>query len=324
MLARVANSLFWTGRYIERSEHLARYLKVQYFSILDAPMSQNKDFILKSILTMYGIAFDAAKPVDEQEVLGKLGMDSTNPSSILSTVFAARENARSVRYTITSELWEVINQYYLFVKEYPVEFYKTRGLFDFTVNIAKHCAMVKSLLDHTLIHDDIWIFIKLGMHIERAIQIIRILTSKIHDIEVVTDNGLNFPLRQYQWTITLKVLEAFDMHRRVNKTAHTQTSTFEFLISHPQFPRSLAFNIQQVNSLISRLSFSKNANDPLVVAAGQLSTYFQHLPMEDVRENLRPFLYESMKKIYSLNDLIEKTYFEVSGEDFASQEQTQA
>ncbi|MEZ4829919.1 MAG: alpha-E domain-containing protein [Bacteroidia bacterium] len=230
MLARVANSLFWTGRYIERSEHLARYLKVQYFSILDAPMSQNKDFILKSILTMYGIAFEADEPVNEQAVLVELGMDSGNPNSILSTVFAARENARSVRYTISTELWEVINQYYLFVKEYPTDFYKTRGLFDFTINIAKHCAMVRSYLDHTLIHDDVWMFIKLGMHLERAVQIIRILTSKIHDIEVVTDNGLNFPLRQYQWTVTLKVLEAFDMHRRINKTSHTQTSTFRILI----------------------------------------------------------------------------------------------
>ncbi|MDX2250134.1 MAG: alpha-E domain-containing protein [Bacteroidia bacterium] len=322
MLARVANSLFWTGRYIERSEHLARYLKVQYFSILDAPMSQNKDFILKSILTMYGITFDPAKPVEEQEILSELGMNAANPNSILATVFAARENARSVRYTISTELWEVINQYYLFVKEYPVEFYKTRGLFDFTINIAKNCAMVRSYLDHTLIHDDIWIFIKLGMHLERAIQIIRILTSKLYDIEVVTENGQNLPLQQYQWTITLKVLEAFDMHRRVNKTSHTQTSTFEFLISNPLFPRSLAYNILRINALVSRLGFA-TGNDPLVVEAGKLSAYFQNLPLSDIQGNLRPFLYESLQKIYVLNDLIEKEYFHIGGEEVSSQTQSQ-
>jgi len=78
MLARVADSLYWTGRYIERSEHLARYLKVQYFSILDAPMSQNTDFVFKSILNMYGIKFDPELEVDEQEVLFEVGLSLTN------------------------------------------------------------------------------------------------------------------------------------------------------------------------------------------------------------------------------------------------------
>lgn len=312
MLARVANSLYWTGRYIERSEHLARYLKVEYFSILDTPNSQNKDFILKSIQTMYGLKFDPEKPVNEQEVLVEVGMNPDNPNSLISTVFAARENARSIRYTISTELWEVINQYYLFIKEYSVDFYKTRGLYDFTVQVAKHCSIIRSYLDHTLIHDDIWIFIELGIHIERAAQIARILSSKLNDIEIITEDGSNIPLRRYQLTITLKVLEAFDMHRRTYRKPLTMGSVIEFLISNPAFPRSISFNIILINDLLSRLSFSYEVNDPLFFKAGKLSSHFRYLEYKEIRDDLQGFLSQSLAEIYSLHDLIEQKYFQIA------------
>lgn len=310
MLARVANSLYWTGRYIERSEYLARYLKVQYFSMLDVPMSRNKDFILKSIMTMYGLEFDPGEPVFEQDVLVQLGMDASNPASLISTVFAARENARSVRYTISTELWEVINQYYLFFREYSVEYYKTRGLYDFTVSVARHCAMVRSYLDHTLVHDEVWVFIELGIHIERAAQIARILSSKLHDIEVITENGANVPLQRYQWTITLKVLEAFDMHRRVYRKPQTQVSVFEFLTSNVLFPRSIAYNLQRINALVQRLEPMGAGKDTLRFKAGKLSGYFSHLEYSEFKDDLPGFLEKSQDQILELHTLIDNKYFQ--------------
>lgn len=308
MLARVANSLYWTGRYTERSEHLARYLRVQYFSILDAPMSQNKDFILKSILTMYGIDFDEDQPVDEQEVLMEVGFIKDNGASILSTVTAARENARSLRYIISTELWEVINQYFHYVKDYDVDFFRTRGLYDFTLNLAKHCAIIRSYIDHTIIHDDIWIFINLGIHLERAAQIIRILNSKLHDIAVLTENGANMPLKQYQWTTTLKVLESFDMHRREYRKPQNQRSTFEFLVTHRGFPRSVAYNLNQVNDLLTKLSFATKSKSNLHFKAGKLASFFYYLEYDEVEKSLPEFFQHSLDKIYSLHDQIEKEY----------------
>lgn len=312
MLARVANSLYWTGRYIERSEHLARYLKVQYFSMLDAPMSQNKDFILRSIMTMYGLDFDPEEALDEPKVLIQLGLDTTHPSSLISTVFAARENARSVRYTISTELWEVINQYYLFLGEYPVDYYQSRGLYDFTVSAAKHCATVRSYLDHTLVHDDVWVFIELGIHLERAAQIARILKSKLHDIEVISGHGENIPLRRYQWTITLKVLEAFDMHRRVYRKAQTQASVVEFLTANDLFPRSIAYNLQRINELVRRLETVTEGKKSLRFKAGKLSSYFSYLEYSEIKDDLDGFLDQSLDEIYGLHTLIEQKYFQVS------------
>lgn len=310
MLARVANSLYWTGRYTERSEHLARYLRVQYFSILDAPMSQNKDFILKSILNMYGLDFEPDEPADEYKVLLAVGLDAENGVSILSTVAAARENARSLRYIISTELWEVINQYFLFVRNYSAESYKTRGLYDFTLNASKHCAIIRSYLDHTIIHDDIWVFINLGIYLERAAQIIRILSSKLHDIDVVTENGSNIPLHQYQWTTTLKVLEGFDMHRRVYRKPQTQKSTLEFLITNADFPRSVAYNMNMVNDLLLKLSVAANSGSKLRFKAGKLASYFNYLEYQEIKDDLESFLNESLAKVYMLHDLIEKEYFQ--------------
>ncbi|MEO0895806.1 MAG: alpha-E domain-containing protein [Bacteroidota bacterium] len=312
MLARVANSLYWTGRYIERSEHLARYLRVQYFSILDAPMSQNKDFILKSILTMYGMEFDSQEAVEEQKVLVEVGMDPDNPNSLFSTVRAARENARPVRYTVSSELWEVINQYYLFVKEYSVDFYKTRGLYDFSLQATKHCSIIRSYLNHTLLHDDIWVFIELGIHLERAAQIIRILSSKMTDINVVTENGSNIPLQRYQWTITLKVLEAFDMYKRTYRKAQKQSTVLEFLLTNSMFPRSIAYNLLYIKDLLSRLTFASEVKEPLFFKAGKLSSHFQYLEIKEIEGDVFQFLHDSLMDIYSLHELIEQKYFQTS------------
>ncbi|MEM9986846.1 MAG: alpha-E domain-containing protein, partial [Bacteroidota bacterium] len=93
MLSRVASSLYWLGRYVERSEHLARFLRVQYFSILDTPMSQNKEFVLRSILGMYGIE-NEEEALDEKQILLQVGLDIKESASVISAVSMARENAR--------------------------------------------------------------------------------------------------------------------------------------------------------------------------------------------------------------------------------------
>ena len=119
MLSRIANSLFWMGRYIERAEHLSRYLKVHYFSALDAPHSQSKTALLESILNMSGLneAYTKKhKKIHEQELVSFMTLDTANPFSIISNINYGRENARGARDSITTELWESINIYYHSVK----------------------------------------------------------------------------------------------------------------------------------------------------------------------------------------------------------------
>ncbi|MEM6806538.1 MAG: alpha-E domain-containing protein [Bacteroidota bacterium] len=326
MLARVANSLYWTGRYIERSEHLARFLNVQYFSTFDAPMSQDKEVILRSILYM-GSPRDISQSKQanaervqsnfqyqqsnsfEQDILVEVALELENQSSIYASVKTARENARSVRYLISSELWETINRYYLFVSNYSVEFYKNRGLHDFTATSIQHCSVIRSYIDSSLLHDDIWAFLKLGIHLERAVQILRILRSKVIDIQSLAKNGGDNPLITYQWTITLQVLEAFDMYRRLHKGNAKQEKVIPFLLTNPRLFRSLAYTLEQLNFFLSSLSFESSQKSSLSFQASKLASFFKFLEYEEIDENLEEFLLQSLNKVYKINDLIQKEYF---------------
>jgi uncharacterized alpha-E superfamily protein len=332
MLARVANSLYWAGRYLERSEHLARYLKVQYFSTFDAPTIQQKEVILRSILYMATRHSEEEEEenqqtqtqsqsqtqtqsqtehiIDEQDILVEVGFNIQNPNSILSSVQFARENARNVRYTLSSELWETINQFYHYVKAYSVDFYKTRGLYDFTTNVIQHCHITRSYADSTLLHDDAWAFLKLGIYVERAGQIIRILNSKVMDIQLLAQSGQENPLTAYQWTTTLKTLEAFDMYRKVYKGTTNQENVIAFLLTHPTFPRSVAFTLDKVTFILHRLSIESTGPSKVNFHAGKLVSNFRFLEYEDIKNRLPSFLISELKKIYTLNDLIEQQYFE--------------
>ncbi|NJK84561.1 MAG: alpha-E domain-containing protein [Saprospiraceae bacterium] len=116
MLVRIAESLYWTGRYIKRAMYLAKFMRVQYFSTLDASMALNIEFTLRSILNMAGSTHDFEKELNEQEVLVKVGFDLENPASILSTIVAARENTRALRHVLSSEVWESTNVMYHLLK----------------------------------------------------------------------------------------------------------------------------------------------------------------------------------------------------------------
>ncbi len=312
MLARIASTLYWTGRYIERSEHLARYLRVQYFSMLDAPMSQSKDFILRSILNMYGIPVEDDEQLVETDVLRRVGMDYSVPTSIRSTVKAARENAGSVRHIISTELWEAINSFYVYSDHTDTEDFAVRGLYDYTFEVGRQCAIVRSRIHDTLLHDQSWLFVKLGIHLERVAQVIRIINSKLNDADVISDSGgpnENKVLKLYQQTILLKVVEGFDMHRRAYQRRQTRRTTLEFLIGHPEFSRSIVYNLERVMGLLARLHGQQDVQDSLQFRAGKLYAYFRYLDYDVISDHPIEVLTDALTEVYTLHDEIERRYF---------------
>ncbi len=326
MLARIASTLYWTGRYIERSEHLARYLRVQYFSMLDAPMSQSKDFILKSILNMYGSDFEEGGKLVESEVLRRVGMDYEVPTSIRSTVKAARENAGSVRHVISTELWEAINSFYLYSDRMDPNDFAVRGLYDFTFEVGRQCAIIRSRIHDTLLHDHSWVFVKLGIHLERVAQVIRIINSKLHDADVISDSGgpnENKVLKLYQQTVLLKVVEGFDMHRRAYQRRQTRRTTLEFLVGHPEFSRSITYNLERVLGLLARLHGREDAREPVQYRAGKLYSYFRYLDYEELCDHPIETLNAALTEVYSLHDDIERMYFNPVSVSTPTQSQSQ-
>lgn len=271
MLARVANNLFWMGRYIERSEHISRYLNVNYFSSLDAPnlMSQDRQFVLRSMLFMVGEPVDdASRELIEEDVLFKIGLNPEFPYSIINNVKHARENGNSARDLISTELYESINKFYHYVLKYPPEVFVKNGLHDFTVNVSEMSAILRGKIRGTLLHDATYAIIMMGVNIERATQIIRMINAKYHDaLSAQGSYGDKFS-NSFEWTTLLKCAESYDMMRRFYKKTPTSISTLEFLILNPNCPRSVMNSLNQVFKHIKILdpsiAYNKNSTAFLI------------------------------------------------------------
>lgn len=310
MLARVAESLYWIGRNIERCEHCSRFLKVQFFSTLDAPMAQNKDFTLRSILFMSGSDFGTEAILNENEVWKKVIFDLNNPNSILRLATNARENARSIRNTISMELWESINKWYLYCKTLDRNTFSSADIFSFTENIKTSIALVKSDINNTLLHNDVWRFICLGVYIERGLQVLRILNSKISDCTILSDNGANVPLLRFQWIILLKSLEAFDVHRQVNQQQLTRASIFKLILTNMMFPRSLGYTVHQVIELFNGISVRPPAYEEVRNEIDQTLVTCFHFEQFTDEEKIISGIGDAYNCISQFHNKFEELYFQ--------------
>jgi uncharacterized alpha-E superfamily protein len=315
MLSRIANSLFWMGRYIERAEHMARYTRVQYFSALDAPIAQKKEMVLESILSMSGLEEIYKKEHDklvDEDVLKFLTTDINHPFSIISNISFGRECARGARDTLSSELWESINKYYHAVNDFSMQAEIDEDIYDFSMLVMDNSAIVKGYIDNTLFRNLEWSVISLGIHLERAMQITRILISKLEDIERVDKLLLNPAVENYQWSTLLKSCESFDMCRRHYKTSPNRKNCIEFLVLNQYFPKSLLFNLAEVQSHLQILGLHNSGDkDTIEFYVGKLVAHFQYLQYEEIESNTMDFMNDTISKLYKIGERLDAEFFGV-------------
>ena len=304
MLARVAESLYWIGRNIERCEHCCRYMQVQYFSTLEAPMSQNKDFTLRSILFMSGGNFQLHGSLEENLVWQKVIFDSYNPNSLFSLVKNVRENARSIRNTISEEFWESINKWYLDYNKLNQQQFSSEKIFEFSKQMELGIVFIKSRLHHTFLHDDTWGFIWLGIYLERALQILRIIRSKISDSTILSNNGENQALLQYQWTTLLMCLEAFGIHKKEYKGTRSKQSILELLLTNPIFPRSFYYTTAKIRRHLEGISV-------LPLAHQVLKDKFQKIHQEELAFDVDLEESEIISRLDSAYNCLATFHFEI-------------
>ena len=312
MLARVANNLFWMGRYIERAEHLARYLNVNYFSSLDAPneKSQSRDHVLHSLLFMANGPVDEEYELTEKNVFYDIGMSSEQPFSILNSIKYARENANGARDLISTELYESINKFYHFVLSYDSDYFVTKGLFDFTTQVAESTSIIRAKIRGTLLHDEVYAIIMLGVNIERATQVVRIIQAKYYDA-LNAQGGYDKKFsKSYEWTTLLKCIEAYDMMRRHYKKTPTSLSTLEFLILNPECPRSVMNSLVQVKNHISVLNEDKYpGKDTVAFLIGKTHAEYRYRTVDTIEGNVESFIEEIQDTLIEIAKKIEKEYF---------------
>ncbi len=313
MLARVANNLFWMGRYIERSEHIARYMHVNYFSSLDAPneLSRSRQFVLNSMLRMIGAPEAGENEVlDEEAVLFKLALDPEHPFSIISNVKYARENANSARDLISTDLYESINKFYHFVLKYPEQHFLKKGLYDFAINIIEMSSILRGRIRSTLLHDEVYAIIMLGVNLERANQLIRIINAKYYDALYAQGSYEAKFSKSFEWTTLLKCVESYDMMRRFYKKTPTSLTTLEFLILNPNCPRSMMNSLNQVYTHIRVLdnSFRYNKRSTAFLV-GRVRAEYQYKYIEEIEGNIKQFIEAMLKNLADIGDKMENEFF---------------
>jgi uncharacterized alpha-E superfamily protein len=309
MLSRVANNLYWMGRYIERAEHFARYSKQIYFSSLDAPIlkTYDRNFVLESMLYMAGI-FDM-EGQSEKDVLFKIGLDTSNTNSIISNITFARENARGARNVISTELWESINKYYHLATSYPQEIYLTTGLYEFNQLILDQTSIVSSKIYGTLLHDGEWAIILLGMHIERALQIIRIINSKLHDIYKIEQAGHPVNEMSFEWTTLLRCVESFDMNRKFYRSIPDREQVLQFLMLNPHCPRSIAYSLNGIRRYEAKISQNESPqSNTISFKIGKLYEQYRYLSFDEYKDDIYGLLNYTQDRITEIGAELEKKY----------------
>ncbi|WP_228237408.1 alpha-E domain-containing protein [Allomuricauda sp. M10] len=313
MLARVANNLFWMGRYIERAEHVARFMNVNYFSSLDAPnqLSQSRQFVLRSMLFMVGDpVYDDTLELDEESVLFDIGLNTEKNYSVISSIKTARENANSSRDLISTELYESLNKFYHFVMNYSKELFVKTNLYDFTVNVTEMTAVLRGKIRGTLLHDEVYAIIMLGVNIERAIQVTRIINTKFNDA-LMAQGSYGDPIgNSFEWSTLLKCAESYDMMRRLYKKSPNSTSTIEFLILNGRCPRSFMNCINQVykhiHELDKKVEYDKGSTAFMV---GKIRAEFEFKQIEEIQDDVQGNLDMILNKMFKISENMEKEFF---------------
>jgi uncharacterized alpha-E superfamily protein len=311
MLSRVADSIYWMSRYIERAENVARFVDVNLRLILDLPEGSAEQWEpLVNTTGDHDVFFERYKTASRENVIHFLTFDAENPNSILSCLRAARENARSVREIISSEMWEQANQFYIMINaaaragrtpDEPHEFYTA-------VRNASHLFI--GATNATMSHGEGWHFGRLGRHIERADKTSRILDVKYFILlPTVTDVGT--PYDDIQWAAMLRSASAFEMYRkRYGRIAPNKI--VDFLLLDREFPRAVHHCLMKAEESLHNISgtplgtFSNVAEQRL----GQLRSDLAYARVEDiVKTGLHEFLDALQTKLNQVGDGIFDTFF---------------
>ncbi|WP_042884802.1 alpha-E domain-containing protein [Cupriavidus necator] len=314
MLSRTADHLFWMARYTERAENTARMLDVNYQTSL---LPQSAEVAEQGWWAMLDIseltqAFDHKYGLlSRDDVIDFMVRDMTNASSIMACLRAARENARAVRGSLTTEVWETVNTTWLEVqrmiadgvlKEDPSAFFEW-------VKFRSHLA--RGVQFGTMLKDDAFHFMRLGTFLERADNTARILDVKFQasasdDSEVHRD-----PSRDqndfYHWAAVLRSVSGFEVYRKVYRAVITPQRVAELLILRPDMPRSLVSSMDEVVAILGTVHNQQSAETER--QAGKLHADLKYARIDDIfAVGLHAYLTSFLERIGDLGNGISRDF----------------
>ena len=252
MLSRVAERMYWLGRYVERAENTARLLAVNANLLLDMPSEVGT--LWQSLVEILSVGKEFAEQSEaatERNVMRFLVASEKNPGSLVSSLSFARENARTVREIVPSEAWEVINDLYWSAKERHGEALTRKSRLQYLDSIVRQCHQLAGIMGNTMSHREPYHFVRSGCLLERAD-----MTSRILDVgcTYVLRTGEN--LAAYEnilWTNVLLSLSAYQMYRQSVRERINPRDVVAFLLQDTAFPHAIAYCLEEYGECVQRL-----------------------------------------------------------------------
>lgn len=252
LLSRVADSVYWLARYVERAENIARYIGVNLNLQLDLPLSPAQQWQPLIDTTGDSTTFNERYGnATQASVIEFLAYDLNNPNSIASCLRAARENARSIRESLSPDMWAQINSMYLQIQSQR-SVPEPERLLDAFREIRLGCHTFEGIAEATMSQNEAWHFLRVGRMLERADKTSRILDVKYFMLlPSVKDVGT--PYDDIHWSAVLKSVSGFEMYRRkYGRIAPREV--VEFLVMDREFPRSVQFCVDEASDSLHRIT----------------------------------------------------------------------
>jgi uncharacterized alpha-E superfamily protein len=305
MLSRVAQRTYWLARYLERTEDTARLMLVRHHAILDMPRDLQPGWDL--LLEVLGAkeAF-AALPgaATEKNIISYVFSERANSSSIISTLTAARENMRTTREVLPSEAFEQVNSLYLRVARRSSKGLPRNSRHAVLQSIIDSCQQISGLLSGTMNHDAAYQFVRMGRLLERADMTTRIIDVGSADLMAIGDEGL--PYQNVLWISVLQSLSAYQMYRLSMRANVKSADVLSFLLRNPDFPRSLAFNLKQLEVSMKLLP----ASAPALKVVQSVSRKLKRTNCGELSGvALHQFLDDMQLRLHTIHQAITDTWF---------------
>ncbi|WP_041793871.1 alpha-E domain-containing protein [Pararhodospirillum photometricum] len=308
MLSRTADNLYWMARYVERAENMARILDVSH-RMHQLPHNGEGSgaqwepaLIIAGQKPFYEARFDV---ISASHVIAFMALDPENPSSIVSTLGAARENARAERFVLPIEIFESLNATWLELQSVNYKRLLDWGFREFFEWVKERCHQFHGTMVSTMMQTDAYHFTRLGIFIERADNTARLLDVKYH-VLAPDENKLDEAVDYYQWGAVLRAMSAFKAYRITYRDSIKPRQVIELLTLRGEFPRSLHHCTAQATALLEAMApESEGAR-----LAGEMNARLRYGRVQDItRRGLHEFLTEFITRNALISDEVARTFY---------------
>ncbi|NHF63520.1 MULTISPECIES: alpha-E domain-containing protein [Microcella] len=297
MLSRIAESLFWIGRYVERADGTARILDVHLQLLLEDPWI-DEDTACRSLLSVMGSAVAPDHALTRGDVLSILAVDRSHPASIAYSIGAARENARRAREVVSTELWEALNT----TRARMPRRVANDKVHEFFGWVRERSALAVGIVESSSSRDESWSFFTLGRSLERADMTARLLATR----SLTEASGPS-------WTTILRSCGAYEAYLRTYRGVPSATNAAEFLLLDRLFPRSILYSVTRAENCLRdiepRGTGRAGVGDAALRQLGQIRSELEYRPIHDILDDLQRHMDAVQSATSSASEAVRQRYF---------------